>query len=98
MHVRLIRTLNLSTCLSLLSAKRKSTLIFCVNINHVMALTKTFRGHGIDARFVYSDTPTAERKGLIASFKAGEFPVLINCGMQKRSLPDDYLDAKVQLF
>jgi hypothetical protein len=72
-----------------LSAKRKSTLIFCVNISHVMALTTTFRGYGIDARYLYSETPMAERKALVASFKAGEFPVLVNCGRQKHHLPDD---------
>ena len=52
-----------------------------------MALTKTFRGHGIDARFVYSETPMAERKALVASFKAGEFPVLVNCGTHNCRIP-----------
>jgi len=61
-------------------ATRKSTLVFCVNIDHVEALTQTFRGFGIDARYLYSKTPVAERKHLIASFKAGHFPVLVNCG------------------
>jgi hypothetical protein len=75
--------------IKILSAKRKSTLVFCVNISHVMALTSTFRGYGIDARYLYSETPMAERKALVASFKAGEFPVLVNCGTQKLRLPDD---------
>ncbi|KAG6912005.1 hypothetical protein DXG01_000253 [Tephrocybe rancida] len=63
------------------AATRKSTLVFCVNVAHVAALTQTFRDHGIDARFVYAGTPVAERKALIASFKAGQFPVLINCAI-----------------
>ncbi|KAK2461954.1 hypothetical protein APHAL10511_006417 [Amanita phalloides] len=63
------------------ASTRKSTLIFCVNISHVVALTRTFRGYGIDARYVHSGTPAAERKALIASFKAGEFPVLVNCAI-----------------
>ncbi|GAW06115.1 P-loop containing nucleoside triphosphate hydrolase protein [Lentinula edodes] len=33
------------------------------------------------ARYVYSKTPIAERKALIASFKAGQFPVLVNCAI-----------------
>ncbi|KAJ7492668.1 P-loop containing nucleoside triphosphate hydrolase protein [Mycena latifolia] len=60
---------------------RKSTLVFCVNVAHVEALTQTFRGFGIDARYVYSGTPMTERQALIASFKAGQFPVLINCAI-----------------
>ncbi|KAJ7487550.1 P-loop containing nucleoside triphosphate hydrolase protein [Mycena galericulata] len=60
---------------------RKSTLVFCVNVAHVEALTQTFRGFGIDARYVYSGTPINERQALLASFKAGQFPVLINCAI-----------------
>jgi ATP-dependent helicase IRC3 len=63
------------------AATRKSTLVFCVNLAHVRELTKTFRGYGIDARYVYSGTPVAERKALISSFKEGVFPVLINCAI-----------------
>ncbi|KAG5724657.1 putative ATP-dependent helicase IRC3 [Termitomyces sp. T112] len=63
------------------AATRKSTLVFCVNIAHVVALTQTFRNHGIDARYVYAQTPIKERQALIASFKAGQFPVLINCAI-----------------
>ncbi|KAF9496149.1 P-loop containing nucleoside triphosphate hydrolase protein [Pleurotus eryngii] len=60
---------------------RKSTLVFCVNLEHVRALTQAFRNYGIDARYVYAKTPTNERKQLVDAFKAGEFPVLINCAV-----------------
>ncbi|RDB28788.1 putative mitochondrial ATP-dependent helicase irc3 [Hypsizygus marmoreus] len=63
------------------AATRKSTLVFCVDIAHVIALTQVFRQHGVDARYVYSQTPVAERKALISSFKFGQFPVLINCAI-----------------
>ncbi|KIK70935.1 hypothetical protein GYMLUDRAFT_185101 [Collybiopsis luxurians FD-317 M1] len=63
------------------AAERQSTLVFCVNIAHVQALTKVFRGFGVDARYIYSKTPAAERKALIASFKSGQFPVLLNCAI-----------------
>ncbi|KAF5385447.1 hypothetical protein D9757_005321 [Collybiopsis confluens] len=62
------------------AVERRSTLVFCVNIAHVQALTRVFRGFGIDARYVYAKTPSAERKALITAFKSGQFPVLINCG------------------
>ncbi|KAJ7596983.1 P-loop containing nucleoside triphosphate hydrolase protein [Mycena floridula] len=75
-----INTLVVQTWLDRAST-RKSTLVFCVNIAHVEALTQTFRSYGIDARYLYSKTPVAERKTLVSSFRAGEFPVLINCAI-----------------
>lgn len=66
--------------IEILLATRQSTLVFCVNIAHVIALTQAFRNRGVDARYVYSKTPVSERKALIESFKSGQFPVLINCG------------------
>jgi ATP-dependent helicase IRC3 len=60
---------------------RKSTLAFCVDLNHVSGLTNTFRKHGIDARFVTGDTPKIERSSRLDAFKRGEFPVLVNCGV-----------------
>ncbi|KAJ3563441.1 hypothetical protein NP233_g8939 [Leucocoprinus birnbaumii] len=63
------------------ASDRKSTLVFCVNIDHVHALTATFRSFGIDARGIDSQTGAAERKSLVSQFKDGAFPVLINCAI-----------------
>lgn len=60
---------------------RKSTLVFCVDLSHVTDLTNTFRAYGIDARFVTGDTPKSERSSRLDSFRAAEFPVLVNCGV-----------------
>ncbi|KAJ8105896.1 hypothetical protein OPT61_g9901 [Boeremia exigua] len=60
---------------------RKSTLIFCVDLSHVTNLTTEFRKYGIDAQFVTGDTPTKIRSARIDSFRNGEFPVLLNCGV-----------------
>jgi len=60
---------------------RKSTLVFCVDLAHVSGLTNTFRAQGVNARFVTGDTPKAERSAILDSFRAGEFPVLVNCGV-----------------
>lgn len=62
-------------------ANRQSTLIFCVNLAHVRELTAAFRNAGVDARFIHAATPAGERSTLIASFRAREFPILLNCGM-----------------
>ncbi|KAI0815785.1 P-loop containing nucleoside triphosphate hydrolase protein [Xylaria sp. FL0064] len=63
------------------ASKRKSTLVFCVDLAHVAGLTRAFRQHGIDARFVTGDTPKVERSNRLDAFKRGEFPVLVNCGV-----------------
>ncbi|KAJ2920402.1 hypothetical protein MD484_g119, partial [Candolleomyces efflorescens] len=63
------------------AAKCKSTLIFCVNVAHVRDLTNAFRQYGVDARYLTGQTNVTARKELVASFKAGEFPVLINCAV-----------------
>ncbi|KAG6381131.1 P-loop containing nucleoside triphosphate hydrolase protein [Boletus reticuloceps] len=63
------------------SSERKSTLVFCVNLAHVGQLTKTFREFGIDARQLHSNTPAIERRTLITEFKAGCYPVLVNCAI-----------------
>ena len=63
------------------AAGRKSTLVFCVDLAHVSDLTAAFRRHGIDARFVTGDTHKRIRSDRLESFKSGEFPVLLNCGV-----------------
>jgi ATP-dependent helicase IRC3 len=63
------------------AAGRKSTLVFCVDLNHVAALTQRFRHYGIDARFVTGDTHPRDRAERLEAFKRGEYPVLVNCGV-----------------
>lgn len=79
-NTEMINTLVVRTWLER-AATRRSTLIFCVNVAHVVSLTQAFRQSGIDARYIYAKTPAPERKALIAAFKAGNFQVLINCAI-----------------
>ena len=60
---------------------RNSTLIFCVDLSHVTNLTSEFRKNGINAQFVTGETPVKIRSARIDAFRAGEFPVLLNCGV-----------------
>nr|ODN98589.1 DEAD box family helicase [Cryptococcus depauperatus CBS 7855] len=62
-----------------LASQRRSTLVFCVDLSHVDALTQVFISAGIDARSVSSLSRPEFRKSTIAAFSAGEFPVLLNC-------------------
>ncbi len=61
--------------------ERKSTIVFCVDLEHVRGLTTMFRKHGVDARFVTGDTPRRVRSERLDAFKSQEYPVLINCGV-----------------
>ena len=63
------------------AAGRKSTLVFCVDINHVVSMTQRFRHYGIDAQYVTGETPVRERTERLDAFRRGEFPVLVNCGV-----------------
>lgn len=61
--------------------RRRSTLIFAVNIEHIQDLTATFRNAGIDARYLHGGTPMHERRQLLDDFRNGVYPVLVNCAI-----------------
>lgn len=60
---------------------RKSTLVFCVDINHVTGLTSTFRKYGINAQYITGETKKRLRAARLDMFRDRKFPVLINCGV-----------------
>ena len=60
---------------------RKSTLVFCVDIAHLLGLTEEFRKNGIDARSITGDTAKVKRSERLDAFRNGEYPVLLNCGV-----------------
>jgi ATP-dependent helicase IRC3 len=60
---------------------RKSTLVFCVDIAHVVTLTAMFRKHGIDAQYITGSTKKRIRGERLEAFKNREFPILLNCGV-----------------
>lgn len=63
------------------AADRKSTLVFCVDLNHVATLTDTFRKYGVDACFITGETKKQIRGERLEAFKDRKFPVLLNCGV-----------------
>ncbi|KAF2232610.1 P-loop containing nucleoside triphosphate hydrolase protein [Viridothelium virens] len=60
---------------------RKSTLVFCVDVAHVIALASTFIQHGIKAKYITSNTHPRARSETLDAFRRGDFPVLLNCGI-----------------
>ncbi|KAL8800068.1 MAG: hypothetical protein Q9182_005434 [Xanthomendoza sp. 2 TL-2023] len=63
------------------AANRKSTLVFCVDLAHLTALTAAFRSHNVDARFVTGVTPKQVRGERLDAFRNRQYPVLLNCGV-----------------
>ncbi|PLB46065.1 P-loop containing nucleoside triphosphate hydrolase protein [Aspergillus steynii IBT 23096] len=60
---------------------RKSTLVFCVDIEHARRLTEAFREIGVDARYITGKTDKKVRDQQLENFRNREFPVLLNCGL-----------------
>ncbi|KAJ2892484.1 hypothetical protein MKZ38_009706 [Zalerion maritima] len=60
---------------------RQSTLIFCVDVQHILDLCQAFCDRGIDARYVTGQTKAIKRSQILTDFKNKEFPVLLNCGV-----------------
>ena len=61
-----------------LEKEYKSTLIFCINVEHCREVCALLQKQGVDARYVISETSNSERKTIVADFKQGKFPVLCN--------------------
>ncbi|KAL2847432.1 P-loop containing nucleoside triphosphate hydrolase protein [Aspergillus pseudoustus] len=63
------------------ASARKSTLVFCVDIEHTKQLTAAFRQYGIDARYITGTTSKTTRDEQLHKFRDREYPVLLNCGL-----------------
>ncbi|KAF9133636.1 hypothetical protein BGX30_012212 [Mortierella sp. GBA39] len=61
--------------------KRKSTVVFAVDIAHLESLTKIFQQYGYDARGLSSKTNDNDRAQMLKDFKKQKFPVIVNCGI-----------------
>ena len=56
----------------------KSTLIFCVGVDHCYDVCALFQTNGINAQYVTGETSKVERAAIIEDFKRGLIPVLCN--------------------
>lgn len=50
--------------------ERRAWLVFCITVDHAMRMRDLIRGHGISCEMVCGETPTAERRRIVADFKA----------------------------
>lgn len=56
----------------------KSTLIFCVDVDHCLTLCGVLQRQGINAQYVTGETAKHERRAIIEDFKNGRIDVLCN--------------------
>lgn len=56
----------------------KSTLVFCVSIEHCKTLSGVLQAQGINAQYVTGDTVRHERRAILEDFKTGKIAVLCN--------------------
>lgn len=56
----------------------KSTLIFCVDIEHCKTLCGVFQENGVNAQYVTGETVKYERQAILEDFKNGKIDVLCN--------------------
>ncbi|WWC60024.1 uncharacterized protein I303_102587 [Kwoniella dejecticola CBS 10117] len=63
------------------AANRKTTLVFCISLEHVADLKRAFIDGGVDARSVTGLMPTNERSRFLSDFGNDVFPVLLNVGV-----------------
>lgn len=59
----------------------KSTILFGVDVQHVMDLCKLFNSNGVHSEFVSGKTKKRDREQILQNFKNGTLPVIMNCGV-----------------
>lgn len=59
-----------------LGSDRKSWLVFCISVEHALAVRDELRRHGISAETVTGKTPHVERDRLLSDYKAGRIRAL----------------------
>lgn len=67
------------TYLKQAAADRDSTLVFCVDLDHVKEVVAHFKKKGVKAKSVSSKMHISRRKKVLQDFTKKRFPVLVNC-------------------
>lgn len=60
-------------------AMGQRALAFCVDIKHVMAVTKQFKKAGLNATFIHGKMSNEEREDILAQFAASKDMILVSC-------------------
>ncbi len=63
------------------TTNRKSTILFCIDIEHATHVSQELRKYNIDAPVVSAKTKSKERDRVVKEFKAGRISALCNIGV-----------------
>lgn len=77
--------------------RRKSVVIFCVDVKHCQAVSAELRLYGIEAPVVTAQTPACERDRIARGFKAGQYRVLLNVNVYTEGFNAKRVDCVVLL-
>lgn len=61
--------------------KRKSTLVFAADVEHILSLQAAFHESGVRACAVHGKTTADDRAAVLRGFRAGQIEVVVNCGI-----------------
>jgi DNA repair protein RadD len=75
----------------------KTAIAFCTTIEHSRTVARFFRSAGIEAQHLDGDTPSSERRALIATLAAREVKVLSNCALIAEGLDIPSVDGVILL-
>ena len=62
-------------------ADNRSTIVFAVDVEHAIEITRCFTENGLRAEYVVGarSRMARDREDIIAEFRSGELPILVNC-------------------
>lgn len=75
----------------------KTAIAFCTTIEHSRTVARFFRSAGVEAQHLDGDTPSNERRALLASLATGEVKVISNCALIAEGLDIPSVDGVILL-
>jgi superfamily II DNA or RNA helicase len=73
----------------------KQAVIFCINVEHSIAIAEHFKAAGIIAHHLDGNTPTGERADVMTQFREKQIRVLTNCALFDEGLDIPSLDGVI---
>ena len=73
----------------------KQAVIFCINIEHSIAISEHFKADGIIAHHLDGNTPSSERSDVMTQFRGRRIQVLTNCALFDEGLDIPSLDGVI---
>ena len=73
----------------------KQAVIFCINVEHSIAIAEHFKADGIIAHHLDGNTPSGERADVMTQFRDKQIQVLTNCALFDEGLDIPTLDGVI---